>query len=602
MSTYYINGYNTSTPSEDRYPYTSSDTGAINFYELLKGPHNIGELLQNNDIILIYDGDYIDDSSNTIEIYNSIKIKSNKDIKVHLPIDVDGFTIYMDNVVFDNIHFHKTDYQNGTMVTIDANNVEISNCQFTYDTSTGTGSIINISNSSDFKLKNSTLNIPLGVTLSYGIYANDSSFCTIYKNVINMNGNRGHAITFLGDSNSNNISYNIIGNFDINKDDNIGIEFNDNGDYNIISHNAIGVSGPKSIGIIYNTNDISGIGIKINNNVIVLRENDYGSMGLYIPYKQDNNVSTFEIVNNIFDYRGIASSIFDEINTQSISINHSIAIDVSIVRGIIDFNDIYGFTEYNIFVNNGAPNVISELGDRTIYVDPRILWTEGVDTYAPTDIRRYYCYNNSECIGAGYNHHHIGIGVDSSLGYQDNHYVNIIDTVTSNIGKIDNNNKKPVYTFFNNVFDMDPLVANGYYRKYYKSLQPYPSEDVYKNQWEYSYNISFPFEVGDHFYNKDYVYVLQHKGDLAPFDGIKCPANPGYGYDSYGFPGVKTDTPYKGYEHGLWGYPRKTYRNNCHPDPCIIQDSYTEKIKWIDTSNDVQFWIQDSIDPECLNI
>lgn len=607
MSDYYINSFNDKPwiEPEDLFPYDTPDKGAINFYELLEGLHNIFELLNNGDIIHIAAGDYIDDSLNTIKIYHSITIKMDDglDIPIHLPISSDGFIVYSDGVKFDGIQFYKTQYQNNSMVTIKSNDVIIDNCNFDYGVSTGIGSLINLNNVYNFTLSNTHLSIPLGDDLSYGIYGTNSSYCTIYNNVIDMDADNGHAITFLGSSNHNNISYNIIGNFSSSDDNNIAIEFNNDGNYNKIMNNAIGISGPNSAGIIYATNDNSGIGVVISNNLLVMRENDESSIGIHIPYSQNNMVSTFDIINNIIDYRGDSESIYFGSNTYNEDENNSIAINASIVRGMIDFNNIYGFSIINRFVSNGAPGVISELGDKNIFVDPRLVWFED-DKYPVNDIRRYYCYSNSECIGSGYLNHNIGIGVDD-INITDNHYINIIDTVTNDIGYIKSLNYNPTYTFFNNLFTENADRFNDMYRPNNNtSTAAYASEEVYKNQWDYIYDISFPFEHGDHFYKKDFTYVFQHKGDLKPFDGIKCPANPGYGYTGYGYPlngYIQGDTPYPGYENGLWGYPRISYRNNCHPDPCIIQDSYTETIRWEDQIDNVRFWIQDTINPECLD-
>jgi len=82
---------------------------------------------------------------------------------------------------------------------------------------------------------------------------------------------------------------------------------------------------------------------------------------------------------------------------------------------------------------------------------------------------------------------------------------------------------------------------------------------------------------------------MENKRLLAPFKDIKCPANPGYGHPDY-----------VGYETGLWGYPRMSYKNTCDPDTCIIQDSWTNEIILQGTIGNVDYWIYNKINPDCL--
>lgn len=567
MAIYYINGNN----STGTFPYDFPSNGAPNFSTLFA---NISTIINDGDSIRITGGAIVDDSLADINIMYMLTITGEDSSPVLLKNDGVGFNVAIDGVTFTNVSFKKANFTDNTMITCSGNNLRIRGCTFDYDDSSK-GSVINMTDSNGFEISNNYINVPAGTPFSYGIYITGGGYGIIDDNIIDMNNNNGQAIT-INDVCNTIIHKNLIGDFDSTTTNNAAINVNGVCDHNKVTYNVIGIAGSNSFGIVLNPGDSGFKNTVISNNLMAIRENDFGSGGLFISYNSDNTESYFEVINNIISFRPDVSP--------TPTYNDSVAINASIQRGIIDFNDIYGFDDLSIFVNNGAPDVITEIGDRNIFVDPRTNWTEDVNKYPKDDIRRYYCTTKSECIGAGYQHHNIGAGVDGLLAIDDN-YVNIVDTVTSGVSDLEGYSYTYV-TFFNDLIMEDPDKFNTIFRD---GNGPYPSEDIYKNQWNYSLNQTFPFEKGDQFYGKDFYYVLANKRDLEPFSGIKCPANPGYGFSAY-----------PGYETGLWGFPRVSYRNNCFPDPCIIQDSYTEEIILNDKYTDITFTIQDAINPECL--
>jgi hypothetical protein len=304
----------------------------------------------------------------------------------------------------------------------------------------------------------------------------------------------------------------------------------------------------------------------------------YESVGIFIPFN-DSSKSSYNIYNNIIEYK-----------LSTPQSNNGIAINASILQGMINYNDIYNFSEVHRLINNGNANLIG-LGDKNIYVDPKLIQTEKPSSVLMYAVENYYCCTNSECIGAGYYNHNIGVGVDNVLKYIKDNYVNIIDTVTSNIGYISDNiygDRYPTYTFFNSVFTESANLFNSVYRN---SYGPYPSKLVYENQFGFVLDKSFPFERNDMLYDKNFYIVLANKDKLSPFDNITCPPNPGYGYPTY-----------DKYETGLWGFPRLSYRNNCSSEGCIIQDVLdADIIEWVKSNEDADVWVYDKVSPDCLS-
>ena len=574
MATYYINAYNLI----GTFPYETSQTGAPNFKTLLDDLTGIGLMADGDNIIITPSPDVdVDDSANTVNINNRITILGDKSTRVKLPTIGVGMNLNMSGISISNLYIDADTYSQNVLLSVNKNNITISDSIIGGETSNGNASMINIQNGDGTVIQNSTINIPVPTTTdtSYGIYANVSNYCKVTNNVIHMWNNNGKGISFVGASSYNDVSYNIIGKFDSSTSGNVGILFGNAGNYNKIHHNVIGISGPTSQGIVYGIDQFCGKGVEINNNCVYMRENDFETVGLFIPYIQDNTVCSFSIINNIFEFRGLS--------------NDGIAIEASVNkdRSVINYNCLYGFNALSMFINNGAPDVIKKMGSKTIFVDPKTVATEDPLKYPQTDIQRYYCNSNSECIGAGYINHNIGIGVDSDMTFKPNNYVTIIDTVTSNYGII-YGKETTINTFFNSVFTDSAKSFNDGYRV---GDGPYPSSAVYRNQFDFKLTVpsQFPFIVGDKFFNTDLTYVCANKIDLRPFDGIACPPNPGYGFPDY-----------KRYEDGLWGYPRIGYKNSCELDGCIIQDTYEDVIVMQDTISSVEVTIYDEINPPCL--
>ncbi len=591
MARYYINGYNTIDTAE--FPYTSVGGGAPNFTILLE---NLNSVLEDGDIIYVDDGEKIDNSDQDINIYHDIYIMTNpkKNIPIYVKDDGFGFNIYSDGVQLLYTTIVKANYRGNPMLNVYGNNMIVRNSNFRFDESSSNGAMISLNECQKFYMSSSnSVMCPLGDDSSFGIYAKNSSYCTIRDTQISMLGGHGRAISFIGECNHNNIVYNTTYGVGVisASTDNVGVFFDVYGNYNNINHNAIVVDGSSSTGIYYNVNSVGGVGVEIQNNNISIYENDYSSVGVHVPYSEDNTVSDFIIINNNIEYRN---------NITSAS-NDSIAINASILRGVIDFNNIFGFDTSNKFVHTGD-NVINSLGSKCIDVEPRTMYHVGdPDQFPLYDIRRYYVDQFSQCIGAGHLQHNIGVGVYTKSSMMSDHYLNLIDTVTNGFGDVPNTSSSYTITntFFNSVFSEDVQSFNIYYRggaATYTSAtnvgDTYPS-DVYQNQFDHKLTINFPFTKEDHLYNKDYTYVLTNKRDLKPFRNIECPSQ-GYGYN--------TVIQYKGYENGLWGYPRVSYSKNCLPDPCIVQDSYTHRTIREDIYHDVVYvsWLIDSIDPECF--
>ena len=582
---YYINGFNLSGGS---YPYTTVNTGAPNFKALLDG---LGTNIQNGDEIVISGAlnGYIDDVAYSIDIpyklniYGREKGSSNAITPVHLNNNTYGMKVTTNNVAFIDMDFYIGSYNNNVALELNGNGISLKNCTFSYGASTGNGASLTMYNSDGVSIDKCTFNIPSGNPMSYGIYADSCSYCKISNSIFNTKEN-AQSITFANASNNNLIRYNVIGTFDSYYRNNTAIIFGNRGNYNMITHNAICLTGELSRGVVYGFDNTSGKDVKITNNYIYITDNDFSSVGIFIPYVYDSTVSNFTLIENIIEYQKY-SSILDT--------NDSIAINASIKFGIVDYNDIFGFNTINRFVNNKSSDIIRVMGEHTLSRDPRTVYRERPTTYPSTDIRRYYCDTNSECVGAGKYHHTIGISVNGlvyTVGSGENtfsNYVNIVDTVMDNYGAV-TGEESTLHNFYNSVFKESAVTFDNVYRN---GNGPYATidENIYKNTFDFVLSGAFPFAVNSNFYNKDFVFVQTNKRDLAPFDDITCPTNPGHGYPNY-----------VGYPTGLWGYNRRFYRNYCDELPCIIQDSYSDKNILKNTIYDTPEWIQNVINPPCL--
>jgi len=582
---YYINGNNSGgAPTGTDTPYTTPADGANNFNTLFT---YLNSTIRDGDIIEVCDGDIIDDTASTIILYFRLTIRttSGKNIPIHVHNNV-GVVDYA-GCEFKNMNFYNEEFIAPTLLISDANGAIVNRCKFSSGTTTSPSKHILIVSSDGCLVERCELIFYSTASQSACISVMDSLYTTIRYNRINFLRS-GIGIDVISNTGSgNNVSANIYGNIIFNSsntstDSMVGINYllyNDIQTKNVISNNAIILFGTGANGIIYGcasgTNDDIGI---IKNNVISLGDAITG-VGIYMLPPNGHN-PYIEVVNNIIYYISGGYGYSGGGNT-----NTCFAISVSIKNGIIDYNDIFGFDKDNIFINNGDTENI-QLGSRNIFVDPKLVeYTSSPSPYGTGEIGLYKCNTNSECLGSGMGFTNIGLGVEKL--YDDDDYLTIVDTVTDNIGQISADKSRFAPTFFNNVLREKPSDYNNWYRD---NNGPYKS-DIYNNQWEYNRKSpsTFPFEKGDHFYNRDFNYVLENKGLLAPFEGIECPANPGWGYPDY-----------HKYKYGLWGYPRATYRNNCIPDPCIIQDSISSDIIIQDTVNDVTYWIFDKVNPDCL--
>lgn len=596
MAYYYINADN----DVGVYPYNNIDNGAPNFGSLLSSVS-----IKDGDTIVIStpSGTPIDDSANTININNVITIVGQyygplSENKVKLASTGIGMNLNMSGIVVQNCEWFSDVYNGNILINVNANDITIDDCKFAYNASSISGytSCINVYNVYGVNIRNNIVTTPLAYnsSLSTGIYVDNSSYCDISNNTVKMIGSFGQGIAVYGVCNYTTVGYNVVGVFS--EDDAVstnilyGIIISENGNYNKIYNNAIGVAGSLSVGIQYGITDTTGINVEINNNYIHMYENDFGSTGIFIPLKLNNTVSYFDIINNIIEYTG------DD--------NNGLALNISIQRGVIDYNDIYNMKIVNIFYRDREDLTIS-FGKYNIFSNPRLFYSQDpkLDKY---DIENFYCYKTSECIGSGYLHRNIGVGVDQSLTTQKDKYINIVDTVTSNYGFGTVTNKSSYNTFFNSVFTESALEFDEYYRGSedypYINANPddasnYPSYldislGVYRNQFDFVMvnPTTFPCSVNDHFYRKDLTYVCYYKDKLKPFDGIECPPNPGYGYPNY-----------KNYEEGLWGYLRVKKANTCALDGCIIQDTIKDVTRYQDRIENVDIWVQDMITPPCIN-
>jgi hypothetical protein len=593
MATYYINADN----DIGIFPYNTPSYGVPNFNTLLSSVSIV-----DGDIIIVTSesGAHVGDSASTINIYNKVSILSEDPTppKIKLPSNSMGINLHMDGISISNLSLYSDAYSGNVLLNINgSNSTTVSNCDFGYNAGSISGIVsnINVYNCEGVYLNGNTITLPMmDISKSYGIYLQNSSYCNVDSNTIKMVKSWGYGVIGSGVCNYNDIGFNVIGVFS--EDDAVdtliksGIEMPQDGNNNTIHHNAIGLAGSSSTGILHPSNITQDVNITITNNYIHMYENDFGSTGVYTPINIDRVLTTYvTIINNIIEYTG--------------NNNNGIAINSKIKKGVVDYNDIYNLNISNMFIGGVGDDWI-KLGKYNVFSNPRLFWSQSPksDQY---DIMNFYCYKNSECIGSGYLHHHIGIGVDPSITATIDNYINVVDCVTDNYG-FGTANGLAYNTFFNSVFTESSTQFDNYYR--YTSDFPYTnnSEDessnypsyldvslgVYRNQFDFELTIptTFPFSVGDHFYNKDMVYVFTNKDKLKPFDGILCPPNPGYGYPDY-----------KGYEEGLWGYLRVNTPNTCSIDGCIIQDTISSKaIGYQDTISNVNIWTQDMILPPCI--
>ena len=580
MATYHINSNSTGIV-----PYSSTDTGAPNFATLLA---NI--VLSEGDLIYVR-GD-VDDSGADIEIFSGVRIEAYPNaVQSQVKVNDSGFglVIKSPNVIVRGIGIYKDSASDNSLVTVEADSVIIEDCLFGYDSAGDVGICVHIMDSNEVKVSNCSFTIPASSSSQYGIYLEGSDYCSIIGNIILSNSIGASGIVLASGSGCNytTIKYNII---DTNiYDSTNAIVVNTSCDYTTISHNVMNTRGQSSTGIQVVTSTASGKDTKITNNVVILSEDDLDCSCIYIPYSGSNQDGYFTIQNNSFVYFGLTP--------QDVT-GDSFAIIASIENGVISNNNIFGFTEYNQFISNGAPNTISELGPHNTFERPDMLIsTLDFVTYSPTDILSYSVSASSPLIGFGYNQHNMGVGYNGRTDYDD--IISMIDTVTHQFGNmraqsepfstVVNRSDANLITFLSDVFTDTSQEMNSNYRQ---SVSAYPQEDVYRNQFGWSPSITngWPFTPSSRLYRASFTDVLKYKSDLSPFGGIACPANPGYGFSAYPC-----------YDTGLWGHLRLSQDSGCGiGEPCIIEDDFVVLEVIQDTYQNYEITIMDTINPPCL--
>jgi hypothetical protein len=303
--------------------------------------------------------------------------------------------------------------------------------------------------------------------------------------------------------------------------------------------------------------------VKIKNNLFVV-DNLAGATGISCVWVDAEDIETdFEIHNNIFYGRSEITSNF----ALNITNYDKCVIDNNCFYNFGDYvyqSEIVGADEHSIFDN-----------------DPLILKYLDGTNYDTSAYDSFFLSANSPCLGLGINYENIGLGTNN-----EEMFTSFVDTVTHNLGYVNISSPDVELTFLNTVFTESIDLINEYYNKGYT----FGSTDVFNNQysWDFvDYDI-FPFLSGSDLYNKSLSYVILNKDKIEPFEGISCPANPGYGFSAY-----------SEYETGLFGYNRSEYINTCIEEECIIQDSYTETYI-IQDSIDGEIILQDAINPPCI--
>jgi len=578
MAIYYINKFNS---SGGIYPYTRPEYGAKNFYDLVKNPSTKIDL-KHGDQIRLYNpcpssSCVIDDSSYDIEFDKEVYILSdspNNGVIVKLKDDGFGlkFNKNSSKSKINGIKFTKANFDGGSMIYAENSiSLLISDCEFFTYTLTSDSAAINLNKCQHSYICDCFIMVPNG----FGINLEECNSCKIQGNSLNLNNLSNVAINFSSyvESYGNYIGSNVIYNME---DGSVGIQFDGYFNKQDVMYNVIRLNGSNTYGIISSIPVGHGKDINIKNNIFIYEEDDSLLYGIYIPDFGINNTSKYTITNNIFY----------NVNSSDIENALGMYISVNLNSSIVNYNIFYKFKSDYKYFWGGNPNTLSAMGERTYTeIDPQLLYYYDESPSLPYDlsaVESYLCSASSQALGAGQYHQHIGLfNQQNSFGYG---YTNFIDTVTHDIGKIKLQFVGSFFTFFNSTFTESIETINGNYNKYYTS------GDNYENQfsWESSAADDFPFTNKNDLYNKELIYVIKNKDKLEPFDGIFCPANPGYNFSVY-----------SGYETGLFGFSREDYINTCITEPCIIQDDIDSEYLWIDEIN-ASYIIQDSINPSCV--
>jgi hypothetical protein len=545
---YFINAYNT---GGGVYPYDTYSKGAKNFYTLIVDPSTRVEL-EDGDTVSVYTPDdasyFVDDSGSDIEftsmvIIDTVGVNSTDKPKIKLKSDGDGFTFsnYANASIVSGLNFHKDDFDGGSQVRfIDTSNILISRCTFTFDTVSNNGIGIFSLDSKFLNINDNDIDVPSD-TMGYGILLQNSERSYVQFNTLNLSQGTGNGIDINGLTEGygnvivGNTIYNIIA------DGSFGIFAQGNLNNTLVWNNTINISAFNSAAISMGIDGNYGRTTEIKNNTILLDEDDSGSVGITVPSFGPTDITTYEITNNNIIYNG-----------GDFPTNDGNAMEVAIFNGIVDFNNIVGFSDSSKFFWTGEPGTISANGPNTISVDPVLYYQINPSSFTHSNRNSYFTSSNSQCFGTGENHENIGIEADTTLSSS---HFNMVDTVCEKIGAIPvSNTIAPYYNFFSIPFVSTSAEINGIYTK------EYGSGDVYGNQfsWETSgiSGTNFPFTAENQFYDQDVLYVLANKGALSAFPHIDCPPNPGYNFSAYPC-----------YETGLFGNPRAEYINNCGGTP-----------------------------------
>ena len=440
--------------------------------------------------------------------------------------------------------FTKSDVNNGSYINGDGvHSLWIEDNEFIADAVTVDGGSIILANCEHCRIENNHIQVP-SILNGFGIRLEEGKRNTIINNFISLEFRIGNGITVDAAvaSYSNYIAGNTIFNYGL---AGAGISVGGNTDKEDISYNVIRLSGDNSVGIICAIPPGYGDDIAITNNTIIYEANDTDAVGVSVPYFGLNSAATYEIVNNIFYFEPTTGILQD---SKCLSVNLDIGYE-----NIVDYNLFYNVQSTQQFFWDGNPDTISAHGDRQYDFDPKMDYylvqgTSVEEFYPFSATDSYNVTATSQCLGLGRHHEHIGLFGGNYTG-SDRWYNTIVDTVTHQMGAVYFETIPIDFTFFNCTFTESIDTVNNSYRKNYTTT------DVYENQfqWLTTATDDFPFTLGNHLYDEPLLYVIMNKGDLAPFDNITCPANPGYNFSAY-----------IGYETGLFGNDRATYINTCN--------------------------------------
>ena len=570
MATFYVNGDNASGGAVP--PYYTTATGAPNFNTLLGYAGT--SAVNDGDTIFVVGASDINDTSATIVIDKTVSVVGEYDVFIDVSDSSLGVAIITSGCSFSNLKFkkdvsasgqHLLAYDNGGG---DSPYTSITKCYFyDYTSVPGTFNSTHTIGFNDNDSDNSTISECSFDVYGRAIYSNSNDNIDITNNYITTSAVDNDRVLMMSNCLSSTCSNNILNVYDISptSGSNIdGISTEGGGD-RIISSNAIIMymqdnNFARGVRCYDNFSTDDTLTTYLTNNTVVLSGSSVGaSYGFDVQGYQFTNRPKCEMYNNII--------YLAQTNSDCTGVFAPGNLDT---KFFIDYNDVYGFDSGKEFSGTAIIGYVDEMGPNTVNIEPKLVYEIDSTKYDKDDIRYYYCDSSSECIGFGKNYTYLGVGAD--LNISDYQYLNIVDTVTQDIGQIDGTDV--VVNLFNSTFKETAEEANNWYRD---GNGPYPTSATYSNQWEYDYTDSYPFEQGNSLYNKDYIYVMTNKDQLDPFFGINCTVNPGYNYpEYYAYPTSGS------YDKGLWGNSRLSYDPTCY---CLIQDTTTSSYVLVNTTS-----------------